>query len=127
MATTTENHEEIMTAQRWFDQGGQETELQRIGTIKNADQRKAALQHFNEQNNTFMTERSGQSQPPPFPERPEKAKTHPAIESAINESMNKEPGWVRDIASMTDEQLRDRYLQGSTPGPSWSAKRSYPA
>jgi hypothetical protein len=110
MATTTETPEEIMTAQRWFDQGGQEAELQRIGTIKNAEQRKTALQHFNEQNNTFMAERAGQSQPPPLPERPEKAKTHPAIEAAINESMNKEPGWVRDIASMTDEQLRDRYF-----------------
>ena len=110
MATTTENPEEVMTAQRWFDGGGQEAELQRIGTIKNAEQRKASLQQFNEQNNSFMAERVGREQSQPLPERPEKAKTHPAIENAINEAMHKEPGWTRDIASMSDEQLRDRYL-----------------
>jgi hypothetical protein len=111
MATTTETPEQVMTAQRWFDEGGQETELQRIGTIKNAEQRKIALQQFNEQNNNFMAERSGQRQPPPLPERPEKAKTHPAIEAAINETKNREPGWMRDITGMSDDQLRERYLE----------------
>ena len=106
METTTQAPEEVMTAKRWFDDGGQIAELQRIGTLKNADQRKAALQDFNERNNAFLAEKLG----PSVSERPEKAKTHPAIESAINDAMNKEPGWVRDIASMTDEQLRDRYF-----------------
>ena len=109
MATNTEAPEEMMTAQRWFDEGGQEAELQRIGTIKNAEQRKTALQQFNDRNNQFMAERTGQSQPP-LSERPERAKTHPAIEEAINEAMHKEPGWTRDIASMSDDQLRDRYF-----------------
>src|ERR1700677_482672 len=106
METTTQAPQEVMTAKRWFDEGGQIAELQRVGTIKNADQRKAALQEFNERNNAFLGEKLGA----PLPERPEKAKTHPAIEDAINETMNKEPGWTRDIASMSDEQLRDRYF-----------------
>jgi hypothetical protein len=110
MTTQTETHPETMTARRWFDEGGQEAELQRIGTIKNADQRKLALQQFNERNNEFLAERAGRDLPPSPGEKPEKAKTHPAIESAINESIAKEPGWTRDIAGMSDEQLRDRYL-----------------
>jgi hypothetical protein len=56
MATTTETSEEIMTARRWFDEGGQQAELQRIGKIKNTDQQKEALQQFNERNNSFLVE-----------------------------------------------------------------------
>jgi hypothetical protein len=97
-----------MTAQRWFDQGGQQAELQRIGKIKNSDQQLEALAQFNERNNGFMAERT--AQPPPLPQRPERAKTHPAIEAAIDETMKKETGWMREMASQTDEQLRERRL-----------------
>jgi hypothetical protein len=105
----TEAPEEVMTAQRWFE-GGWEAELERISTIRNAEQRKTALQQFNEQNSAFLAERAGQAQPPPLPEKPEKAKNHPAIDEAIHDAMNREKGWVQDIARMSDEQLRDRYL-----------------
>ena len=52
-----------MTAKRWFDDGGQIAELQRIGTLKNSDQRKAALLDFNERNNAFLAEKLGPSVP----------------------------------------------------------------
>jgi hypothetical protein len=110
MATTTETSEEIMTARRWFDEGGQQAELQRIGKIKNTDQQKEALQQFNERNNSFLVERAGPAQPPPLPQKPEKAKTHPAIEEAINDAMKRETGWMREMANMTDDQLRERRL-----------------
>ena len=97
-----------MTAQRWFDQGGQQAELQRIGKIKNSDQQMEALAQFNERNNGFMAERT--AQPPPLPQRPERAKTHPAIEAAIDDTMKKETGWMREMAGLTDEQLRERRL-----------------
>jgi hypothetical protein len=108
MATTSDTPEEVMTAQRWFDQGGQQTELQRIGKIKNSEQQLEALAQFNERNNGFMAERT--AQPPPLPQRPERAKTHPAIEAAIDDTMKKETGWIREMASQTDEQLRERRL-----------------
>ena len=110
MATNTEITEEAMTAQRWFDGGAQVAELQRIGTIKDAEKRKAALQEFNETNNGFMSERLGRQQAPAFPTKPEKAKTHPAIEAAIDETMKRETGWMREIAGMNDDQLRERRL-----------------
>ena len=97
-----------MTAQRWFDQGGQQAELQRIGKIKNSEQQLEALAQFNERNNGFMAERT--AQPPPLPQRPERAKTHPAIEAAIDDTMKKETGWMREMAGLTDEQLRERRL-----------------
>jgi hypothetical protein len=97
-----------MTAQRWFDQGGQQAELQRIGKIKNSEQQMEALAQFNERNNGFMAERT--AQPPPLPQRPERAKTHPAIEAAIDDTMKKETGWMREMAGLTDEQLRERRL-----------------
>jgi len=97
-----------MTAQRWFDQGGQQAELQRIGKIKNSEQQTEALAQFNERNNGFMAERT--AQPPPLPQRPERAKTHPAIEAAIDDTMKKETGWMREMAGLTDEQLRERRL-----------------
>ena len=97
-----------MTAQRWFDQGGQQAELQRIGKIKNSEQQMEALAQFNERNNGFMAERT--AQPPPLPQRPERAKTHPAIEAAIDDTMKKEVGWMREMSSQTDEQLRERRL-----------------
>ena len=108
MTPNTESSEELMTAQRWFDEGGQQAELQRIGRIKSVDQQKEALQQFNEQNNTFLAERGGTSQP--LPQRPEKAKTHPAIEAAIDETMKRESGWMREMAGMSDDQLRERRL-----------------
>lgn len=110
MSTNIETPETVMTAQRWFDEGGQQAELQRIGKIKNVDQQKEALQAFNELNNTYMAERAGLSQPPPMPMRTEKAKTHPAIEVAIDDAMKKETGWMRELGGMTDEQLRERRL-----------------
>jgi len=97
-----------MTAQRWFDQGGQQAELQRIGKIKNSEQQTEALAQFNERNNGFMAERT--AQPPPLPQRPERAKTHPAIEAAIDDTMKKETGWMREMAGLSDEQLRERRL-----------------
>jgi hypothetical protein len=108
MATNTESPEENMTSQRWFDEGGQQAELQRIGRIKSVDQQKEALQQFNEQNNAFLAERGGTSQP--LPQRAEKAKTHPGIEAAIDDTMKRETGWMREMNSMSDEQLRERRL-----------------
>jgi hypothetical protein len=110
MATTTDTPEDAMTAQRWFDQGGQQAELQRIGKIKNSDQQMEALAQFNERNNGFMAERTAQAQSPPLPQRPERAKTHPAIEAAIDDTMKKETGWMREMAGLSDEQLRERRL-----------------
>jgi hypothetical protein len=69
-----------------------------------------ALAQFNERNNGFMAERTAQAQPPPLPQRPERAKTHPAIEAAIDDTMKKETGWMREMAGLTDEQLRERRL-----------------
>jgi len=110
MATTTETPEEMMTAQRWFDGGGQQAELQRIGKIKNSEQQMKELAQFNERNNAFMAERTAMGQPPPLPQQPEKRKTHPAIEAAIDETMKKETGWMNDMAKLSDDQLRDRRL-----------------
>lgn len=99
-----------MTAERWFDQGGQQTELQRIGKIKNSEQQIQALGQFNERNNTFLAERTAQAQPPPLPQQPEKRTTHPAIEAAIDETMKKEVGWMREMGNLSDDQLRERRL-----------------
>jgi hypothetical protein len=99
-----------MTAQRWFDEGGQQTELQRIGKIKNSEQQLQALVEFNDRNAGFMAERAGPAQPPPLPQKPERAKTHPAIDAAIDESFKKETGWTRELGGLTDEQLRERRL-----------------
>ncbi len=99
-----------MTAQRWFEEGGQQAELQRIGKIKNSEQQLQALAQFNERNTAFMAERTSPTQPPPLPQQREKAQTHPAIEEAINEAMRTETGWMRDLNSMSDEQLRERRL-----------------
>lgn len=109
MATPTDTPEE-MTAQRWFDEGGQMAELQRIGKIKNAEQYAEALKQFNERNNAFLAERAGPAQPPPLPQQGERPKTHPAIEEAIDEAMRKETGWMREMSGMTDDQLRERRL-----------------
>jgi hypothetical protein len=110
MATTTDTPDEKMTAQRWFDQGGQQAELQRIGKIKNSEQQLEALAQFNNTNNGFMTERTAQAQPPAVPQQAEKRKTHPAIEEAIDDTMKKEVGWTREMAGLTDDQLRERRL-----------------
>jgi hypothetical protein len=99
-----------MNPQRWFDEGGQQAELQRIGKIKNSEQQMQALAQFNERNNAFMAERVAAGQPPPLPQQPEKRKTHPAIEAAIDEAMKKEVGWTREMAGLTDDQLRERRL-----------------
>lgn len=104
MNTPPELPQQQMTAQLWFEGGGQEAELQKVGAIKDAEKRKAALQQFNERNTAFMEEKAAREQ------APEKAKTHPAIEEAIADTMKRERHWVRDIAGMSDEQLRDRYL-----------------
>jgi hypothetical protein len=111
MATTTETPEEMMTAQRWFDEGAQQAELQRIGKIKNSEQQMQALAQFNERNSSFMAERTAQGQPPPVPQQAEKKKTHPAIEEAIDDTMKKEVGWMREMAGLTDDQLRERRIQ----------------
>ena len=109
MATTTDTPENVMTAQRWFDEGGQQAELQRIGKIKNSEQQLEALAQFNERNNGFMAERA-EAQPPPLPQQAEKRKTHPAIEEAIDDTMKKEAGWMREMGNLTDDQLRERRL-----------------
>jgi len=108
MATPTDIPEDTMTAQRWFEEGGQQAELQRIGKIKNSEQQTEALVQFNERNNGFMAERTAQ---PPLPQPAEKRKTHPAIEEAIDDAMKKEVGWTREMAGLTDDQLRERRIQ----------------
>jgi len=110
MATTTDTPEEVMNPKRWFEEGGQMAELQRIGKIKNPEQYKEALEQFNDRNTALLAERDGPAQPPPLPQRPGKAETHPAIEEAINEAMKKETGWMSDMAGRSDDQLRDRRL-----------------
>jgi hypothetical protein len=95
-----------MTAERWFAEG-QQIELERIHNIRNSEMRHAALQEFSKTNRAFLEERIAQQQNGPA----EKARSHPAIDAAINETINREKGWVKDIAGMTDEQLRDRYLE----------------
>ena len=99
-----------MTAARWFDEGGQAAELQRIGKIKNSEQQTIALGEFNERNNGFMAERALQSQPPALPARPERPKSHPAVDAAIDEAMAKESGWMREMRGLSDDQLRERRL-----------------
>ena len=107
MATATQTQEQEMTAEAWFN-GGQEAALNRLNGIKGTEERRAALHQFNELNSAFMEERSSREQAPPGPG--EKARTHPAIEEAINEAMSREKGWVKDIAGLSDQQLVDRYL-----------------
>lgn len=109
MATaTTEASQEIMTPELWFG-GGQMEELQRISTIKDTAKKQAALKEFNERNSDFLNGNGKISgdQPPPLPE---KAKTHPAVDEAINDTMRRESDWTRDIGSMKDDELRHRYL-----------------
>jgi hypothetical protein len=98
-----------MTPHRWFEEGGQQAELQRIGKIKNSEQQTEALGQFNDRNNAFMAERTAQA--PPLPQPAEKKKTHPAIEDAIDDTMKKEVGWMREMAGLTDDQLRERRIQ----------------
>jgi hypothetical protein len=108
MATaTTETTQQSMTPQLWFEGGGQMEELQRISTIKDAAKKQAALQQFNETNSDFLNGRFSGGQPPPLPER---AKSHPAIDEAINDAMKREPDWMRDIGGMKDDELRHRYM-----------------
>lgn len=95
-----------MTPELWFGSGQME-ELQRISGIKDAEKRKAALQQFNERNSEFLNGKVSGAQPPPLPE---KAKTHPAIDDAINDTMRRESDWMRDIGGMKDDELRQRYL-----------------
>ena len=92
-----------MTADEWFA-GGQIASLQRLGAIKDPEKRKEALQQFNDMNTAFLEERAAHVG------TPEKAKVHPAIDAAIDEAINREKGWVKDIGGMSDEQLRDRYV-----------------
>jgi hypothetical protein len=101
--TQTEAQEPVMTAEQWFG-GLQEAELRRIGGIKDLAKQKAALTEFNERNNAFLQERAGPDGPR------EKAKVHPAIEAAIDATIDREKGWVADIHGMSDDQLRDRYI-----------------
>jgi len=95
-----------MTADEWFN-GGQEADLQRISGIKDPEKKKVALQQFNELNNAFFEEKAARERAG-LP--PEKAKIHPAIDAAIDEHIDREKGWVKDIAGMSDDQLRDRYV-----------------
>jgi len=97
-----------MTPELWFG-GGQLEELQRISAIKDSAKKQAALQQFNEKNREFL---NGNGQvsgalPPPLPE---KAKSHPAIDEAINDAMRRESDWMRDIGTMNEDELRHRYL-----------------
>jgi hypothetical protein len=96
-----------MTADLWFDGGGQLEELQRISTIKDAAKKQEALQQFNEKNGEYLNTRMAGVHPPPLPD---KAKTHPAIDEAINDAMRRNPDWERDLANMNDNELRHRYL-----------------
>ena len=104
---TTETTQQSMTPQLWFEGGGQMEELQRISGIKDAAKRKDALQQFNEKNSDYLSGRISAGQPPPLPE---KAKTHPAIDEAINDAMRRESDWMRDIGGMRDDELRHRYM-----------------
>ena len=97
-----------MTPELWFG-GGQLEELQRISAIKDTAKKQAALQQFNERNREFLNG-NGQvsgAQPPPLPE---KAKSHPAIDDAINDAMRRESDWMHDIGTMNEDELRHRYL-----------------
>jgi hypothetical protein len=109
MATPNDISEDVMNPKRWFEEGGQQAELQRIGKIKNSEQQTEALVQFNDRNNAFMAERTAQA--PPLPQPAEKKKTHPAIEDAIDDTMKKEVGWMREMAGLTDDQLRERRIQ----------------
>jgi hypothetical protein len=111
MATPNDISEDVMNPKRWFEEGGQQAELQRIGKIKNSEQQTEALVQFNDRNNAFMAERTAQAQPPAVPQPAEKKKTHPAIEEAIDDTMKKEVGWTREMAGLTDDQLRERRIQ----------------
>jgi hypothetical protein len=105
MATaTTEAPQATMTAELWFDGGGQLEELQRISSIKDTAKKQAALQQFNTSNEQFLKLRSAEG-----PD--EKAKTHPAIEDAINKTIQRETDWMQDIRRKSDEDLRFRYLE----------------
>ena len=105
MATAT-TEAPSMTPELWFG-GGQMEELHRISTIKDAAKKQTALQQFNERNSDFLNGKMSGAQPPALPE---KAKTHPAIDEAINDTMRRESDWMRDIGSMRDDELRHRYL-----------------
>jgi len=107
MATaTTEAPQQIMTAEQWFDGGGQLEELQRITAMKDAAKRREALQEFNVKNREFLKGRADAQQEG----LPDKPKTHPAIDEAINGAMKRETEWMHDIRGMSDDDLRRRYL-----------------
>jgi hypothetical protein len=76
-------------------------------SIKDGAKKLEALEQFNTTNSDFLSSRFSGAQPPPLPE---KAKTHPAIDETINDAMKRESGWMRDIGSMKDDELRQRYL-----------------
>jgi hypothetical protein len=107
MSNTTETPQQAMTANVWFEGGGQLEELKRISSIKDGAKKLEALEQFNTTNSDFLSSRFSGAQPPPLPE---KAKTHPAIDETINDAMKRESGWMRDIGSMKDDELRQRYL-----------------
>ncbi len=105
MSTETDTQEQTISAEEWFG-GGQVADLQRISGIKDPEKKKAALQQFNELNNAFLEERAAG-------ERAGfngKARSHPAVDAAIDAAIDFEKGWVKDIGGMSDDQLRDRYL-----------------
>ncbi len=105
MATaTTEAPQQTMTAELWFDGGGQMEELQRLSAIKDPAKKKAALEQFNTTNEQFLKLRSADAPG-------EKAKTHPAVEEAINKAMSRETEWMQDLGKKSDEDLRFRYLE----------------
>ncbi len=108
MATaTTEAPQQNMTAETWFEGGGQLEELQRITALKDATKRREALQQFNETNGAFLKSRIANTEQPSLSDR---AKAHPAIDEAINDAMKRETDWMRDIRGMSDGDLRQRYL-----------------
>jgi len=109
MATaTTEAPQATMTAELWFDGGGQLEELQRVSSIKEAAKKQAALQQFNATNDQFLKSRGAETTQA---STPEKAKTHPAIEESINKAMSRETEWMHDIRRKSEEDLRFRYLE----------------
>ncbi len=93
------------TPETWFN-GGQADMLQEIAKLKNQPDRRAALETFNELNNSFMKAMNPTAAPTPG-ERP---KTHPAIDAAIDAAIGRENGWMGEIRGMSDGQLQDRYL-----------------
>lgn len=101
MSTATDTHEQTMTAEEWFA-SGQDAEIRRIGRITDPEKRTEAVRQFNERNSAFLDDRNA---------RGREYQPHPAIDIAIDEAIQREKGWMTEIRGLSDDQLRDRYLE----------------